>query len=61
MSSLRGNHKETNEARDECSERDIFERNFRSQMECSEFWTTAAFKRKKQATGWTTNKRVQYS
>jgi hypothetical protein len=46
VSSLSENIDETNEARDECTERDISERNIRSQIESSEFSRPAARKRK---------------
>jgi hypothetical protein len=46
VSSLTENTEETNEARDECTEREISERNISSQIESSEFSRPAARKRK---------------
>jgi hypothetical protein len=45
--SLTENTEETNEARDECTERDISERNILSQIESSQFSCPPARKRKK--------------
>jgi hypothetical protein len=47
VSSSTENTEVTNEARDECTERDISERNIRSQIESSEFSRPAACKKKK--------------